>query len=110
MRRRTASKEDVAYELRNKLHDKYGLTITPHVALILVSEMIVILKVMILSRYYDKINLEGFGFFKFIEKPSRLLSGNLPSSKKDMIRLPKRYQITFTPTKYVKDKIKNFKD
>lgn len=110
MRRKTANKEDIAYELRNKLYDKYGLELTPKVALLLVNEIISILKVMILSRYYDKINLEGLGFFKYLEQPSRLLSGNLPSSKKPMMRLPKRFKITFTPTKEVGDKIRNFQE
>lgn len=110
MRRKTANKEDVSYELRNKLYDKYKLKLTPQVALLLVNELVKILKVMVLSRYYDKINLEGFGFFKFRKRPARKLSGNLPSTKGKIIHLPERFQLTFTPQKTIKDEIDKFKD
>jgi nucleoid DNA-binding protein len=81
VRRKTANKEDVSYELRNKLYDKYKLKLTPEIALLLVNEIVTILRVMLLSKYYDKINLEGLGFWKFRKRPARRLSGNLPQTK-----------------------------
>ena len=110
MRRKTANKEDVSYELRNKLFDKHGLKLSPEVALLLVTEIITILRVMVLSRYYDKINLEGLGFFKFRRKTARKLSGNLPSTKGKVLEIPERFQLTFTPQKSVKGKIDKFRD
>lgn len=110
MRRKTANKEDIAYELRNKLFDKHGLKLSPEVALLLVNEIVTILRVTVVSKYYDKINLEGFGFFKFKKKPARMLSGNLPQTKGQMLEIPERYQLTFTPQKSIKNKVDSIRD